>query len=300
MIVKPDTTELGGVIVALITPFTDDGSAIDEGRLEAHINRMLDAGVHGLLPGGSTGEFTALTTSERKQLLELVVKYANGRAPVVAGIGCLNTKDDVEMAQHAAQAGASAVMVVPPFYDAVNYQELRGLMQEIHSASGLPIVYYNIPGASGTRLSPEEIAGLSDVGVKYLKDTSGDGPALTELIFGHADKITTFNGWDTLTFYGMAAGCKGSVWGATNVIPELSVELWNTLAVKKDIEKARQLWKQIWPICATLEKGNYAAAVKTSLELQGYPTGGVRKPFNLLTGEPQAELKRVLGSAGCL
>ncbi|KAJ4298017.1 hypothetical protein N0V90_005916 [Kalmusia sp. IMI 367209] len=290
--------ELTGILVALVTPFTDDASRIDHARLESHINRLLDAGVHGLVPGGTTGEFTALSTAERKESLELCIKYAAGRVPVVAGIGALSTADGVDLATHAAKVGASALMVVPPYYDPVNLVQLREMLGELHKASQLPIVYYNIPSASGLTLSPGEIASLSEVGVKYLKDTSGNAPALTELLFGHADKITTFNGWDTLTFYGLAAGAKGSVWGATNVIPELSMQLWDAVAVKGDLKKGRELWTKIWPICAFLEEHNYPSAVKTAMELQGFETGGLRKPFSLLEGEPRQTLIGLLNNAG--
>lgn len=290
--------ELKGILVALITPFSDDGTKIDEKRLEIHINRLIATGMHGLVPGGSTGEFTALTLDERKQLTELCIKYAAGRVPVVAGTGATSTREAVDLAKHAAQAGAAAVMVVPPYYDPVNYEQLRELMAEIHEASNLPIVYYNIPSASGLTLTPQQIAGLSDVGVKYLKDTSGNAPALTELIFGLSDKITSFNGWDTLTFYGLAAGCPGSVWGAANIIPELAAELWNAISVKGDLKRGRELWAKAWPICKFLESHNYAAAVKTGIELTGYPTGGVRKPFALLTEEYKTELATLLQSAG--
>ncbi|BDD56832.1 hypothetical protein MPDQ_008192 [Monascus purpureus] len=290
--------ELKGILVALITPFSDDGTKIDEKRLETHINRLIAAGMHGLVPGGSTGEFTALTLDERKQLTELCVKYAAGRVPVVAGTGATSTREAVDLAKHAAQAGAAAVMVVPPYYDPVNYEQLRELMAEIHETSNLPIVYYNIPSASGLTLTPQQIADLSEVGVKYLKDTSGNAPALTELIFGLSNKITSFNGWDTLTFYGLAAGCPGSVWGAANIIPELAAELWNAISVKGDLKRGRELWAKAWPICKFLESHNYAAAVKTGVELTGYPTGGVRKPFALLTEEYKTELATLLQSAG--
>lgn len=172
-------------------------------------------------------------------------------------------------------------------------------MKGISDASGgLPIVYYNIPSASGLKLSPAQIAGLSDVGVKYLKDTSGDAPALTELIFGHHEQITTFNGWDTLTFYAMCAGTKGCVWGAANVIPELCVELWEAVAIKGDLKKGRELWGLIWPVCEVLERYQYAGAVKTGMELQGIKTGGLRKPFGLLEGEERAAISAVLVKAG--
>ncbi|CAN9244608.1 unnamed protein product [Alternaria alternata] len=290
--------ELSGILVALITPFTDDGKTVHEGRLQAHINRMIEAGVHGLVPGGTTGEFTAMTSEERKNGLELVIKHTAGRVPVVAGIGALSTWECVDLATHAAKAGADALMVVPPFYDPVNYQQLRTLMKEVHEASNLPIMFYNIPSASGITLSPTELASLSEVGVQYMKDTSGNAPALTELLFELDDKITAFNGWDTLTFYGLAAGAKGSVWGATNIIPELSVELWNKLAVQGDLQGARELWRKIFPICKFLESHNYPSAVKTGMELRGWETGGLRRPFDLLAKEQTEELAGYLSASG--
>ncbi|PYH83302.1 aldolase [Aspergillus uvarum CBS 121591] len=290
--------DLHGIMVALITPFTDDQTAIDAPRLQALIDRLIKAGVHGLVPGGSTGEFTAMTIPERKQLTELVVKYTDGRVPVIAGTGGLTTRETLELSIHAAQAGASALMVVPPFYDAVSLTELKTLMTEITQATQLPIVYYNIPSATGLKLTPTELASLSEVGVRYLKDTSGDAPALTEMLFGLSDKITAFNGWDTLTFYGLAAGARGGVWGAANIIPELAVELWEAVAVRGDLAKGRELWAKAWPVCNFLESHNYAAAVKTGLELTGTPTGGVRKPFHMLGTEAQEEFKVLIQGAG--
>jgi dihydrodipicolinate synthase/N-acetylneuraminate lyase len=290
--------ELSGIMVALITPFTDDQSAIDESRLQAHIEHLIQGGVHGLVPGGSTGEFTVMTTAERKQLTELCIKFAAGRVPVVVGTGALSTAEAVELSVHAGQCGAAAVMVVPPFYDPVNLEQLHEMLAEIHNASKLPIVFYNIPPASGLTLTPAEIAGLSKVGVKYLKDTSGNAPALTELIFALSDQIIAFNGWDTLTFYGLAAGCPGGVWGAANIIPELAVELWDAVAVKGDLKRGRELWAKAYPICKFLESHSYCAAVKTGVELTGQATGGLRKPFALLKPELQAELKQLLHNAG--
>jgi dihydrodipicolinate synthase/N-acetylneuraminate lyase len=291
-------SELKGILVALVTPFTSDKKHIDVGALHSHINRMIDAGVHGLVPGGSTGEFTVLSVAERKQLVEESVKAAAGRVPVVAGVGDLSTERTVELAKHAAQVGAAAIMVVPPFYDALSLEELHDYLDEIYADSGLPICYYNIPSASGLSLTPEQIAGLSKHGVRYVKDTSGNAPDLTEMLFSRQEQITTFNGWDTLTFYGLAAGAKGSVWGATNIIPELSVQLWDAVAVKKDLELGRELWTKIWPICRLLEEGNYSGSVKTGMELRGWETGGVRKPFDLLKDKKREELAARLAAVG--
>ncbi|KAK1523476.1 dihydrodipicolinate synthase [Colletotrichum abscissum] len=244
--------------------------------------RLIDVGVHGLVPGGSTGEFAALTVEERRILTETCIKSAAGRIPVVAGTGDLTSKGAVELAVHAAQAGAAAVVVIPPYYEAHNLEETRELLQDIHTASGLPIVYYNIPSISGLTLSAQNIASLSDVGVKYLKDTSGSAPVLTDLLFTYGQKITTFNDWDTLTFYVLAASTKGSIWGAVNIIPELSVERWNALAVEDDLKKGREVWEKIFPIC---------------MELRIWKTGGVRKPFAPLKEGPQAELAALLETA---
>lgn len=289
--------ELQGIMVALITPFTEDQKSIDEAALQTHIDRLINAGVHGLVPGGSTGEFTALSFEERKQLVELTVKFAAGRVPVLAGTGELSTQRAVDLAVHAAEAGATAVMVVPPFYDSPSVPELHEFLNEIHTKSKLPICYYNIPSASGVTLSTTEIAKLADFGVKYPKDTSGNAPSLTDLLFDKDDQITAFNGWDTLTFYGLAAGAKGSVWGATNIIPELSMELWDAVAVQGDLKRGRELWRKIWPLCNFLESGNYAAAVKSGMELRGWSTGGLRKPFSLIKGDRREELVAILKNA---
>ncbi|CAG9941590.1 unnamed protein product [Clonostachys rosea f. rosea IK726] len=292
--------DLTGIMVALYTPFKDDTRAIDVEALTAHVESLIQAGVHGLVPGGSTGEFTALSYDERKQLIEVVLAAAKGRVPVVAGIGDLSTAKVLDLAKHAAEAGAAATMIVPPFYDSPNLEELREFFKEVYEVSKIPIMYYNIPSASGVKLSPTELAGLSDVGVKFLKDTSGDAPSLTQLLFEDAvsSKIVAFNGWDTLTFYGLAAGAKGSVWGTTNILPELSVELWNAVAVNGDLKKGREIWAKIYPLCKVLESYNYCAGVKTAMELKGVKTGGIRKPFKLLTGDAKAELAAALKIAG--
>lgn len=285
--------KLHGILTALITPFTDDGTAIDEARLKAHIDRQFAAGIHGLVPGGSTGEFTVLSTAERKQLTELVIKYTAGRGPVVVGVGSTKSSEAIELAVHAAQAGADALMVVPPFYDPVSYDELKELLGEIHNTTKLPIVYYNIPSISGLTLSPTQISGLSTVGVQFMKDTSGNAPDFTELAFGPSN-VTPMNGWDSLTFYGIVSGAPAAIWGAANFIPELAVELWNALAEEKDIEKGRELWARIWPITKFLESNSYCAAVKTGMEIRGWKTGGLRKPFALLKDDKKAELSQVL------
>jgi 4-hydroxy-tetrahydrodipicolinate synthase len=282
-------SELHGVLPALITPFTADGAAIDEAALAANVERLVGAGVGGLVPGGSTGEFTTLTGAERRRLIEATVEAAAGRVPVVAGTGALSTRETVELSVHAEAAGAAAVMVVPPFYDPPSWPELLAHYTAVADAIAIPIMYYNLPGASGVRLSAEQLRALP---VASLKDTGGDAVAATELI--QAGGPTLLNGYDTLTFAALAAGVRAVVWGAASIVPEACVELHRLLIDDVDLIAARALWARIWPLCHFLEAHAYPSAVKAGCRLMGEATGPVRAPLLELAERPTTELAALL------
>jgi 4-hydroxy-tetrahydrodipicolinate synthase len=279
-----------GVLPALITPFTADGEAIDIRSLTAIVERLIRGGVGGLVPGGSTGEFTTLTNAERGQLIETVVEAAAGRVPVVAGTGALSTRATVELSVHAEQAGAAAVMVVPPFYDAPSWRELQAHYAAVADAIEIPIMYYNLPSATGTTLTAEQLRQLP---ISSLKDTGGDATAATELI--QTGGPTLLNGWDTQTFLALAQGVRAVVWGVASIVPEQCVELHRLLIDEIDLPAARELWSRLWPLCAYLESQSYPAAVKAACALMGDATGPVRAPLLALedTTELQAMLDRV-------
>jgi 4-hydroxy-tetrahydrodipicolinate synthase len=278
-----------GVLPALITPFTEDGGAIDTDGLGAIVERLVGAGVGGLVPGGSTGEFTTLTNAERRQLVEVTVEAAAGRVPVVAGTGALSTRETVELSMHAEQAGAAAVMIVPPFYDALSWRELLAHYTAVADAIDIPIMYYNLPSASGVKLTAAE---LRELPVSCLKDTGGDAVAATELI--HTDGPTLLNGWDTLTFAALAAGVRAVVWGTASIRPEQCVELHRLLIDDIDLPTARELWARLWPLCQFLEGQSYPAAVKTACRLVGDTTGPVRAPLLPLDDAATGELAALL------
>jgi 4-hydroxy-tetrahydrodipicolinate synthase len=279
-----------GVLPALITPFTADGEAIDIRSLTAIVERLIRGGVGGLVPGGSTGEFTTLTNAERGQLIETVVEAAAGRVPVVAGTGALSTRETVELSVHAEQAGAAAVMVVPPFYDAPSWRELQAHYAAVADAIEIPIMYYNLPSATGTTLTAEQLRQLP---ISSLKDTGGDATAATELI--QTGGPTLLNGWDTQTFLALAQGVRAVVWGVASIVPEQCVELHRLLIDEIDLPAARELWARLWPLCAYLESQSYPAAVKAACALMGDATGPARAPLLALedTTELQAMLDRV-------
>jgi hypothetical protein len=207
----PDAVALHGVLPALITPFSADGARIDADALAAIVERLVRAGVGGLVPGGSTGEFTTLSTAERRELVEVTVAAAAGRVPVVAGTGALSTRETAELSVHAERSGADAVMIVPPFYDALSWRELRAHYAAVAEQISIPIMYYNLPSATGVKLDLAQFRELQRVaGVTSLKDTGGDAVAATELVQAGDSAPTLLNGWDTLTFARWPRGCARS------------------------------------------------------------------------------------------
>jgi 4-hydroxy-tetrahydrodipicolinate synthase len=284
-----------GVLPALITPFTADGGAIDTQALAANVERLIAAGVGGLVPGGSTGEFTTLSHAERRQLTEATVAAAAGRVPVVAGTGALSTRETVELSVHAEQAGAAAVMIVPPFYDPLPWRELRAHYTAVADAIGIPIMYYNLPVATGVTLTAAQLRELQSAGVTCLKDSAGDAVAATELI--QTDGPVLLNGADSLTFAALAAGVEAVVWGAASILPEQCVALHRALVDEGDLAAGRELWARIWPLVHFLEGRSYSAAVKTACRLAGWATGPVRAPLLPLTEDDTAELSALLEQA---
>jgi dihydrodipicolinate synthase/N-acetylneuraminate lyase len=212
---------------------------------------------------------------------------------VVAGTGALSTRESLELSVHAERAGAAAVMIIPPFYDALSWRELRAHYTAVAEAIEIPIMYYNLPSATGVTLTAAE---LRELPVACLKDTGGDAVAATELI--QTDGPTLLNGWDTLTFTALAAGVRAVVWGTASILPEQCVELHRLLIDDIDLPAARELWSRLWPLCRFLEAQSYSAAVKAACALVGDATGPVRAPLLPLDGDPTAELGRLLEQAG--
>ena len=285
-------SEFHGVLPALITPFTADGNAIDTEALGAFVERLIGAGAGGLVPGGSTGEFTTLSNAERRQLVEETVAAAAGRVPVVAGTGALSTRETVELSVHAERAGAAAVMVVPPFYDPPSWRELQAHYQAVADAIQIPIMYYNLPSVTGVTLTAQQ---LRELPVACLKDTGGDATAATELI--QTDGPTLLNGYDTHTFHALAAGVRAVVWGTASIIPEQCVELHRLLIDDIDLPAARELWSRIWPLCQFLESQSYSPAVKAGCRIAGVTTGPVRAPFLELDEDATSHLAALVEHA---
>jgi 4-hydroxy-tetrahydrodipicolinate synthase len=292
--------ELRGILSAMCTPFGPDGR-IDEPALGELTEGTIRAGVHGLIPCGSTGEFAALTTEERKRVAEVVVEQARGRVPVVPHVGSTSSATAVELARHAQSVGADGVMAVNPYYEPLAPEEVFGYFQSLSDAVDLPIMIYNLPSGTGTNLKPDLLArmGREIKNVKYVKDSSGDLSQVSELLYLHGSEITTFNGWDTITFSGLAIGTKGAVWGAANLMPAQCAELYNLVEAGR-LPEARTLWERMWPVMHFLVTEGYVASVKAGAELIGFRVGSPRPPVRPLPAAKVEALKRRLNEAGAL
>lgn len=292
---------LTGVLAAIPTPFTADGSALDASAITSQVERMIVGGLTGIVPTGTTGEFTSLTPDEYRDVIRLNVEAAAGRIAVVAGIGHTSTAGAVELSKYAEEVGADAIMVVPPFYDPLSFEALKVFLTTISDAVSLQIMYYNVPGATGVQLDAAQLAEIGGIdGVDYFKDTSGDAVAFTDVLTNRSESISAFNGWDTLTFYGLALGAKGTVWGVASIVPEKAAELFRVVSVDKDLEQGRALWAPLWELSSVLESMNYAVGIKTAHELIGSPVGPIRAPLLPLTAAERDRLSAALAGLGAL
>jgi 4-hydroxy-tetrahydrodipicolinate synthase len=288
--------KLEGVLAAVATPFDDDNK-IDEPRLRSLIDEIIDAGVHGLVPGGSTGEFALLSHSERRQLLETTIDQAAGRVPVVAHAGAMTTAEAVQLAQHAERSGAGAVMAVAPYYAVLDAADAKSYYRAIGEAVGLSVVIYNLPFITGLNLGPEDLAELAagDGNIRYVKDTSGDFHQLTRLVRDYSDVIATLVGWDTHLLAGFAEGAAGTINGAANFMPRPLVAVWNAVQ-REDLATARREWERVYPMLRFLLAGGYVAGVKGIMAEIGSPIGAPRPPVSQLTEQRRQQLQTVLGS----
>jgi 4-hydroxy-tetrahydrodipicolinate synthase len=272
------TTSLSGVLVALATPFAADGS-LDESRLRELVDRTIDGGVHGVVACGSTGEFSALSGDERRLVVETVVDQAAHRVPVIAQTGSTSTSEAIALSRHAQSVGADVVMPVAPFYEPLSLSETTNYLRRVASAVEIPVMLYNLPGATGVDLAPDTVAALAREveNIRYIKNTSPDMAQAAQLIHHYGDLVGTFLGWDSLILSALVSGAAGVMAGTANVVPTEIVAVYD--AVKAgDLEAARQAWARVYPLLDAALSVNYVAAVKVALEAAGFPAGSPREP----------------------
>lgn len=269
---------LDGINVALVTPF-DEQERVDEAALAALVDDQITHGVHGVVVNGSTGEFASLTPEERRRNVEVVRDAVDARARLIVHVGAMTTREAVGHTEHAAARGAVCVMLVSPWYEAINEREIEGYVRAVADV-GVPVMVYNNPAATGWSMSAEFIARLAERidGFRYLKDTTGNAGRLFRIRELCGDRLELLNGQDTLALLGFLAGTRGSVWGAPNATPQACVELWRRTVERLDLPAALRLWDAFYPVNRFFEEEGYMAAVKAGAQLRGIKVGLTRRP----------------------
>ncbi len=287
--------EYYGIHAALCTPFTADAAAVDHKRLRALVDDQIAAGVHGLVVCGSTGEFPALSGTERRAVTQTVCKAATGRVPVTVGVGAMSTVEAVALAQHANGAGADAVMLVGPYYEPPSEDEIYDYTVAVAEDGGLPVLLYNNPAGTGYSLSPRFIARLARIpGVVAIKDTTGEARRIEEIRHLCGRRVQLLSGQDTLQFVGFVAGARAAVWGAPNAVPRACAELFERVVARGDIDGGRRLWNRLYPVNRFFEAEGYVAAVKAGAGLRGLDLGPPRPPIKPLPPKPRARLAKLM------
>lgn len=288
-------TKLHGVLVALVTPMKADGS-IDLNTLARHVETMIAAGIHGLVPLGSTGEFYALTVEERRAVLKTTLEIARGRVPVVPGTNAGSTREVVALSREAEELGCDGVMLAAPYYSLPRPAELRAHIKAVNDAIGIPIMLYNYPGRTGVDMTPEFIEQLLELPrVRYVKESTGEIGRISTLLRRCGDRLGVFCGADTVAFESLALGAVGWVGGVANVVPGSHVELYRLITEKRDFAAARKLYFQMLPLLSLMENGGkYTQWVKGACGLMGRPVGAPRAPLCAATATELEALKAAL------
>lgn len=291
-------TALNGVLTALLTPFTQDGD-IDTAALRQVVDHTVDGGVDGVVACGSTAEFSGMTGSERRLVVETVIEQAAGRVPVIAQTGALSAREAIEHSRHAEQAGASAVMVVAPFYEALTLDETLRYLRKVAGAVELPVMLYNLPPATGLNLEPDTVGALARevANIRYIKDTSADMAQAARLIHHYGAVISTFVGWDSLMFSALAEGAAGVMSGVSNAIPAEMVAVHRAL-VSGDLEGARAEWARIYPLVDAIMSVPFVQGVKAAASALGLNVGDPREPMSALDPAAADRIRELAGAIG--
>lgn len=284
-----------GVLAALVTPMRADGE-IDYPKLAAFADHLIGQGLHGLIPLGSTGEYYALTPDERERVIRTTLEATAGRVPVVAGTNAGSTREVVAFSRQAEQLGCAGVMLAPPYYSLPQPEELLVHFRAVSDAIGIPIMLYNYPGRTGVDMSPEfieQLAGLKNL--RYVKESTGELPRMTELLRRCGDRLGVFCGCDTLSLPSLMVGVIGWVGGVANVLPASHAQLYELAVVQQDYAAARELFFAMLPTLELMEGGGkYTQWVKAACGLMGHDCGAPRGPLGPASAAECAQLREAL------
>lgn len=283
--------KLEGIIAPMATPLTRD-DRIDIERTRALVNFLIDGGIDGLFPLGTSGEFALLDREERNTMVETVVDETNGRVPVLAGVSDPSLENVLAFAKDAEDAGADAVVATSPYYYGTSEDGLFGHFETVAKKSDLPLIVYNIPEWTHLFVPPSVIQRLAEkkliVGMKY---TEYNLLNLLRFLKTAGKRISIFTGSDAMTFTNLEFGGSGAVIGVANVAPKLASAVFDEFK-RGNLDAARQAQWKLLPIIDAIGVGRFPAGLKEAMSMIGMPVGGVKRPLRGLT---RAERNTVAG-----
>lgn len=288
-----------GVFPYLVSPVEASGEVKSE-VLERLCNDLIEAGVHGLTPLGSTGEFAYLSWPQKKRIVEAVVSAARGRVPVVAGVASTTIADAVFQAREMERIGCNGILAILEAYFPVTENGVFEYFKAVAEAVSLPVVLYTNPIFQRSDLTLPVIDRLSRIpNVRYLKDASYNTGRLLSVINRVEGRLKVFSASAHIPACVMLIGGVGWMAGPSCLVPRQSVRLYE-LCLRKDWDTAMRLQQDLWNLNEAFAKHNLAACIKGGLELQGYPVGVPLPPQAPLSKEGMEDVRRALAAVGAL
>ena len=283
-----------GIYTPVITPHHADGS-IDRDALAFQIEHLISSGVHGLINGGSTGEYYAQSMDERKDMATFARDVIGGRVPLIVGTVSVRTDDSILMAEHAAKIGADALLVGSPPYSVPTERENALNALAIDRAADLPIMLYNYPGRMGIDMGEEFLDRVArSRNFTAIKESSGDINRV-HLLARDYPHIQMSCGMDDQALEFFAWGARSWVCAGSNFLPTEHIALWRACAVEGDFDKGRRIMSAMMPLMRVLEQGGkFIQAVKHGCEMAGQYAGPPRPPLHGLNKDDKRQLEQVV------
>jgi 4-hydroxy-tetrahydrodipicolinate synthase len=289
----------GAVLTAMATPFREDGS-LDLDGAQTLARHLFDHGTDTLVVAGSTGESPTLTHDEKRELWRAVIEAARGAGKVVCGTGTYATDDTIELTAMAEELGADGALVVTPYYNKPPQRGLLAHFTKVAESSSLPLILYNIPGRTATRIEHATLLELAAVPtIVAVKDSTGDHEGVSKLIREAPPDFELYSGDDWATFSFMALGAKGIVSVASHLAGDRIREMCELIDAG-DPASARKLHDELAPLFSVLFITSNPIPLKAALEMVGLPAGPPRLPLVPATDEERARIRATLEDVGVL
>jgi 4-hydroxy-tetrahydrodipicolinate synthase len=287
-----------GSMVALVTPFKN--GAVDWQSLEALIDFHLQSGTHGIVPCGTTGESATLSHQEHDEVIRAVIKAVNKRIPVIAGTGSNSTDEGVRLTREAEKSGADGALMISPYYNRPTQEGIYQHYKKVAAAVGIPIIVYNIPGRTGSKIEPETLARMSEIkNIAGVKEATGSVDQAIDVIRLCGDRLAVYSGEDSLIFSLMALGGKGVISTVANVAPKETAALTEA-CLNGNWQRGRELQFELMPLIRSLFIESNPIPAKTALSLMGKCSSDLRLPLTPMAEGNVQKLKQTMGDFGLL